>query len=288
MHVACADCAYSLNPGAIAWRVPACRAGGQQVGREKRKRIPPIEQIRYHHSMPRYIRAVVPGGTFFFTVALLERRRRLLTDHIDSLRDAFSATQARRPFVLDAIVILPDHLHCIWTLPPDDADFSSRWHAIKAAFSRSIPSGNDYPRVEASRANAESGNDVSGSTQYATSEISSATPITSTSTPLSTGMRDSRPMGHFPAFGDMSSVEYIRSIGVGLTKQRRSTWNELARVKVASGMAWQRVEREEPHSGVSRHLTKSCRRRDTLRSSRPTASAVAVVWQSRPKSLPSL
>lgn len=89
--------------------------------------------------MPRYIRAFVPGGTFFFTVALLDRRRRLLIDHIDALRTAFANEQARRPFTIDAAVILPDHLHCIWTLPPGDADFSLRWHAIKAAFSRAIP-----------------------------------------------------------------------------------------------------------------------------------------------------
>lgn len=91
--------------------------------------------------MPRYIRAFVPGGTFFFTVALLERRRRLLTSHIEALREAFASVRAERPFVIDAMVVLPDHLHCIWTLPPDDADFSSRWHAIKARFLRSIPKG---------------------------------------------------------------------------------------------------------------------------------------------------
>lgn len=91
--------------------------------------------------MPRYIRAFVPGGTFFFTVALLERRRRLLTSHIEALREAFASVRAERPFVIDAMVVLPDHLHCIWTLPPDDADFSSRWHAIKARFSRSSPKG---------------------------------------------------------------------------------------------------------------------------------------------------
>ena len=89
--------------------------------------------------MPRYIRARVPGGSFFFTVALLERRRRLLTEHVDALRAAFAAAKARRPFTIDAAVILPDHLHCIWTLPENDTDFSIRWHAIKSAFSRSLP-----------------------------------------------------------------------------------------------------------------------------------------------------
>ncbi|KKW68812.1 transposase [Lampropedia cohaerens] len=91
--------------------------------------------------MPRYIRARVPGGQFFFTVALLERRRRLLTDHIDILRDAFRQVRRDRPFSIDAIVILPDHLHCIWTLPEGDADFSTRWRLIKTRFARQLPTG---------------------------------------------------------------------------------------------------------------------------------------------------
>ncbi|MES2490652.1 MAG: transposase [Pseudomonadota bacterium] len=89
--------------------------------------------------MPQYIRAFCPGGTFFFTVTLLERRRRLLTDHIDVLRTAMTNVKRNKPFRVDAIVVLPDHMHCMWTLPPGDADFSSRWHAIKAQFSQSIP-----------------------------------------------------------------------------------------------------------------------------------------------------
>jgi len=80
--------------------------------------------------MPQYIRAFVPGGTFFFTVKLLERLGNLLTEHLNNLRVAFLAARQRRPFTVNAIVILPDHLHCIWTLPSGDADFSSRWHAI--------------------------------------------------------------------------------------------------------------------------------------------------------------
>ncbi|MBW1953998.1 MAG: transposase, partial [Deltaproteobacteria bacterium] len=86
---------------------------------------------------PRYI----SGGTFLFTVALLERRRKLLTQHIDLLREVFQAARRRRPFTIEAIVILPDHLHCIWTLPPGGADFSSRWQDIKARFAAQIPRG---------------------------------------------------------------------------------------------------------------------------------------------------
>jgi len=91
--------------------------------------------------MPRYVRAFVPGGTFFFTVALLERRRRLLTERIDTLRQCFTDVRRAKPFRADAIVVLPDHLHCIWTLPTGDADFSSRWHAIKAGFAGAIEPG---------------------------------------------------------------------------------------------------------------------------------------------------
>ncbi len=70
--------------------------------------------------MPDYRRNRVPGGTYFFTVNLLERKLSLLTDHIDALRAAVRRIRARHPFHIDAWVVLPDHLHCVWTLPPDD------------------------------------------------------------------------------------------------------------------------------------------------------------------------
>jgi len=89
--------------------------------------------------MPRYSRAFVPGGTFFFTVGLLERRRALLTEYVDALREAFRAVRRTRPFVIDAMVVLPDHFHAVWTLPPDDADFSTRMRLIKTYFCRAIP-----------------------------------------------------------------------------------------------------------------------------------------------------
>jgi putative transposase len=84
----------------------------------------------------------MPGATWFFTVALAERRsNRLLVERVDTLRGAFRHVQTHRPFRVDAIVILPDHLHCVWTLPPGDAEFSLRWGLIKARFSRAIPAG---------------------------------------------------------------------------------------------------------------------------------------------------
>ena len=89
--------------------------------------------------MPNYRRVWVPGGTYFFTVNLLERRRTLLVDNVSALRDAFRSVYAARPFTMIAIVILPDHLHCIWRLPDDDADNAIRWRQIKTLFSQRLP-----------------------------------------------------------------------------------------------------------------------------------------------------
>ena len=86
-----------------------------------------------------YRRSDVAGATYFFTVNLAERHRTLLTDHIDTLRTVMRGVKQRHPFHIDALVILPDHLHCIWTLPEGDADYPLRWTLIKAGFSRRIP-----------------------------------------------------------------------------------------------------------------------------------------------------
>jgi len=84
--------------------------------------------------MVNYRRVLQPGGTFFFTVTLRDRRSMLLTAHIDDLRKAFADVQSKKPFKIDAIVIMPDHLHCLWTLPSDDTDYSGRWRSIKSRF----------------------------------------------------------------------------------------------------------------------------------------------------------
>ena len=89
--------------------------------------------------MPDYRRNRVPGGTYFFTVNLLQRNRSLLTDHIDLLRNAVRTSRRAKPFHIDAWVVLPDHMHCIWTLPAGDTDFAARWKAIKIAFSKALP-----------------------------------------------------------------------------------------------------------------------------------------------------
>jgi len=92
--------------------------------------------------MTDYRRIHILGATWFFTVNLAERKgNSLLVGHIDVLRQAFVKVRQNHRFRIEAIVVLPDHLHCIWTLPPDDADFSTRWGLIKGYFSRSIEKG---------------------------------------------------------------------------------------------------------------------------------------------------
>ena len=89
--------------------------------------------------MPNYRRVFVPGGTWFFTVNLLERRTKLLTENIAQLRHAIFWTKRHLPFRIDALVVLTDHLHAVVTLPPDDTNYPSRLRHIKKRFSRSLP-----------------------------------------------------------------------------------------------------------------------------------------------------
>src|SRR3979490_1183671 len=111
----------------------------RSVIRERRSRIA-LRSMRATrlNFMVAYPRNFVPGGTFFFTVVLENRRSSLLVDKIASLRLAFRVARAERPFKLDAIVILPDHLHAVMTLPDGDSDFSGRWRRIKTVFSRQV------------------------------------------------------------------------------------------------------------------------------------------------------
>ena len=99
--------------------------------------------------MTGYRRNFIAGGCFFFTVNLADRRLRLLTENIDALRTAFRETRKHHPFAIDAIVVLPEHLHTVWTLPDGDADFSTRWRLIKTSFSRKLTT--DEP-ISSSRA----------------------------------------------------------------------------------------------------------------------------------------
>jgi putative transposase len=89
--------------------------------------------------MSNYRRAKIEGGLFFFTVTLADRSSDLLVREIDRLRRAYREVRTKQPFETEAICILPDHLHAIWSLPAGDSDFASRWMRIKASFSRGLP-----------------------------------------------------------------------------------------------------------------------------------------------------
>lgn len=86
-----------------------------------------------------YRRIWYPGGTYFFTVNLLDRRSDLLTRHIDLLRTSIKNVKQRYPFKIHALVVLPDHMHCVIELPEGDVDFATRWRLIKMRFSKQLP-----------------------------------------------------------------------------------------------------------------------------------------------------
>src|SRR5215470_9435756 len=132
--------------------------------------------------MSRYRRARIEGGIFFFSVTLLDRSSELLIQNVEHLRKVYRTVQARLPFATDAICILPDHLHAIWTLPAADADFARRWSQIKSGFSRELPAAQLRSRSQRyGGAKRESGSDGFGSTQSEMMRTSNVTSITSTS-----------------------------------------------------------------------------------------------------------
>jgi len=97
--------------------------------------------------MSRYRRAATAGASYFFTVVAY-RRQTIFCDEVfrNALRAAITSVRVAHPFVIDAWVLLPDHLHCVWTLPEGDADFSTRWKIIKRAVS--VACREDYRRAE--------------------------------------------------------------------------------------------------------------------------------------------
>lgn len=97
--------------------------------------------------MSHYRRSRQTCGSFFFTVVTYRRQAILCDQPIRiALREAIKEVQAKRPFTIDAWVLLPDHLHCLWTLPPGDADFSRRWSMIKRRVS--VRCGDGYKRTD--------------------------------------------------------------------------------------------------------------------------------------------
>jgi putative transposase len=101
--------------------------------------------------MSRYRRVKIEGGVFFFTVTLADRASDFLVRNVDRLRQVYAIAQKRYPFNTVAICVLPDHLHAIWSLPPDDTDFSRRWSLIKREFSRVFPASADRSRSKIAR-----------------------------------------------------------------------------------------------------------------------------------------
>jgi len=87
--------------------------------------------------MSNYRRARTYGGTYFFTVVTYKRQQFLTDEPFRSiLRDSIETTRNQHPFTINSWVLLPDHLHCIWTLPDNDHNFSKHWGIIKARFSK--------------------------------------------------------------------------------------------------------------------------------------------------------
>ena len=105
--------------------------------------------------MPNYIRPNVAGATVFFTVNLAQRGSDLLLREVALLRASVAEVRQRRPFAIAAWVVLPDHLHAIWSLPVGDHDFSTRWKEIKAGFTRNL--GHRGLRTASQRAKGEAG-----------------------------------------------------------------------------------------------------------------------------------
>ena len=95
-----------------------------------------IRELSYR--MVGYRRNLVPGGTFFFTATLADRESRALVENIDLLRYAFRVTRHERPFSIDGVVVLPDHLHVVITLPTSDDNFPARWKRFKSLFTRLV------------------------------------------------------------------------------------------------------------------------------------------------------
>jgi REP element-mobilizing transposase RayT len=165
--------------------------------------------------MVRYRRNFVTGGAYFFTVTLADRHSTVLVDHVGALREAFRATRRERPFAIDAIVILPEHLHVLMTLPAGDADYSGRWRKIKSRFSRRVAGnlglrknpGGEYALWQRRF----------WSTRSATTRTSNGTRTTSTLTPSNIGLRRAYPIGRIHHF--IATYALVFSQGTGRAMQ---------------------------------------------------------------------
>jgi putative transposase len=107
--------------------------------------------------MATYRRLYHHGGCYFFTVNLANRHSQLLIEHIDLLKKSIRHVKQKHPFDIDAMVVLPEHLHCVWTLPKNDIDYSTRWRLIKSYFSYHLPYLNDEVYSDSRAKKAERG-----------------------------------------------------------------------------------------------------------------------------------
>src|SRR5690554_2016626 len=93
----------------------------------------------WRKAVSNYRRARAAGGTFFFTVVTYRRQPVLIEPRVrQALREAVKRTREMRPFEIRAWILLPDHMHCVWTLPQSDGDYSARWSMIKAMTTRTL------------------------------------------------------------------------------------------------------------------------------------------------------
>jgi len=92
--------------------------------------------------MVQYRRNLIKGGTYFFTVTLLNRQSKLLVEQVNILREAVKLTKQRYPFEIIAWVVLPEHLHAVWQLPADDCNYAGRWRAIESHFVQALKKQN--------------------------------------------------------------------------------------------------------------------------------------------------
>jgi putative transposase len=173
--------------------------------------------------MTAYRRNSVAGGSYFFTVNLTERRLRLLTNNIELLRAAFRDTRRRHQFTIDAIVVLPDHIHAVCTLRAGDADFSIRWQLIKASFSRGFaPWRAGLGQSFCANANAGFGSAAIGSTRCGTRAILRDTSITFTLILSNTATSSECRIGRFHRSAEWCGVASNPSTGQAARRSWRA------------------------------------------------------------------
>jgi REP element-mobilizing transposase RayT len=184
--------------------------------------------------MRSYKRLRIEGGCYFFTVNLAKRHGNdLLVRHIDDLREAIRMTMRDHPFTIDAMVVLPDHLHCLWQMRPGDVDFPNRWRLIKARFSRCVARGERISVSRQRKGEREFGNGVIGNMPFVTRRITSDMSITSITTQLSMDTSRRRTNGRI----HLSCVGWIEECIPRIGQRRRISSNVIGNEMLGFGCA---------------------------------------------------